>query len=181
MVEVNAGLVLGSGQDAKDVIRGLGITEKALTVNHILSITQHEPDWFVGVQRNEGVIVQDAEHEGVIQDVQRAEGVIQDVQGTEGVITQDEQDTEGVIQDVQGAEGVIKDVQGAEGVIKDVPGAEGVIQDVQGAERVNAQGRTKFMFVVATDEDSTDLLSHFEACCRFIKEGVECGCVLVHW
>ena len=171
MVELNAGLVLGSEQDAKDVIRGLGITEKALTVNHVLSITQHKPDWFVGVQGNEGVIVQDAEHEGVIQDVQGAEGVIRDVQGTEGVITQDEQDTEGVIQDIQGAEGVIQDV----------PEAEGVIQDVQGVERVNTQGRTKFMFVAATDEDSTDLLSHFEACCRFIKEGVECGCVLVHW
>lgn len=43
-----------------------------------------------------------------------------------------------------------------------------------------AQGFTT-KFVHAFDMDNQDLLSHFDECFEFIKQGRESGGVLVHW
>ena len=36
-------------------------------------------------------------------------------------------------------------------------------------------------YIEVADMPKSDLLHHFESCCRFIKEGRERGTVLVHW
>lgn len=35
--------------------------------------------------------------------------------------------------------------------------------------------------VLVSDTPDSDLLSHFDACIRFIKQGMDEGTVLVHW
>ncbi len=177
MIEVCAGLLLGSEGDARAVVDRQRSIIKRYTVTHILSITNEPPDWLDSNQSEEG-----DNKENVGGAVETGGGAKEEI-----VDGSKKEDVGGVKEEVVGgAKEEIKD--GAEE--EEVGGAkEGIVSDTMkervGGAKVKKEQRNcnklKTLFVQGADVPKTDLLHHFEKCCQFIQQGIEQGTILVHW
>lgn len=154
MVEVSAGLLLGSEADAEAVVEGKKVASKRLKVTHILSVTSQRPSWSsppvaVAVRLSQSEPDPPAQEEGPSE---HNTAVASDNAGDGS-------------QENGAAE--LEEEEGG--------GAEVETTPTKGGPGLST------MFVSATDLSKTDLLHRFDECCRFIQQGVEQGCVLVHW
>ena len=77
-----------------------------------------------------------------------------------------------------------------------IPVAEHAVQEEEEDEKAKSGGRRRGRkrrgkgpvelpkwrkFIAVADMPKSDLLHHFDECCRFIRDGRERGTVLVHW
>ena len=158
MLEVVPGLLLGSMGDALAVISRVPSVTKQYTVTHILTIANDPLDWS-DYDQSESVASTDKNKAG------------SQLDGGGGHCESGDP--------VKG-EDVMCETSDHGDPVHD----ESVMSDPVMGEEVDltvTHGRFKTKFVCSADMSESDLLHHFEPCCRFIKEGVERGTVLVHW
>ncbi len=177
MVEVSAGLWLGSEADAEALVSG-GRLSKKLSVTHILSVmNQPPPDWLEQPHQSNPSPNDDVTHtaDDVIQSEEKENLQETELGGSDDVDDSETSKSGGRNSDVHGEEE--KTELGGSGGPKLEENSEKEIESkaVEGL-------RFSTMFVEASDTPRTDLLHHFERCCQFIKQGVEQGGgVMVHW
>ena len=175
MVEVCAGVLIGSEADAEVAAEGKKLTSKRLSITHILSITHKPPDWLKSDQ-SDPVLPQGSRGQGEGGGVVEGEGA---EVGGGGVEDEGGIDVKGEGIEVKGEGAEVKD-EGIE--VKEVANKVKEGLEVKGGVQVKTRTpKLTTMYVGATDQPSTDLLHQFEACCRFIQQGVELGNILVHW
>ena len=152
MEEVRSGLLLGSMGDAMAVVSRVPSITKRYTVTHILTLTNHPPDWLT----SEGGVAGSGDGEGCVAE----SGDVSE--GEEGVTASCD------VSEKNEGERVCDGAESEEDGGARVP-------------RGGGGNPFKTMYVCVADMPTADLLHHFEACAKFIKVGVEQGTILVHW
>ena len=189
MLEVVPGLLLGSMGDALAVMSRVPSVTKQYTVTHILTIANDPLDWS-DYDQSESLASTDKNKThggdgggGLCEPgdpVKRGDVLCEpgDPVKSGDVTGQDSVPGDPVkVEDVMCEASDPGDPVQGEGVMSDPEMGEGVKE----VDSTVTLGRFKTKFVCLADMPKSDLLHHFEPCCRFIQEGVARGTVLVHW
>ena len=152
MLEVRRGVLLGSLGDALATITRVASITKIYTITHVLSITNQPLDWSLVGGGGPQSREQEQPQEKPTTDSREAE----DIASRASDETSDETSDDGGV---------------------------AVERETEVGESVRSMCfGFRSLFVRLPDLPTSDLLHHFDECCRFIREAVESkGTVLVHW